>query len=78
METYFYKGPVTQFGDRVIHSNWTGVTKATSKNKAYANLCYQFKKEYEMELWSKIELNKALIKTEGERYEENGQLAFRW
>lgn len=42
MKTYYYKGPVVEFG-RCIENNWTGRTKATSEKKARSNLSYQYK-----------------------------------
>lgn len=73
---FYYQGPVTQFGKMVIHSNWYGATKAVSKAKAYSNLIYQFKKQYDMQPWTKIELSRNKIFTEEELYESYGQMAF--
>lgn len=58
METkkqYSYSGPVTSF-DRQIMSHWEAQTYAVSPKKAKSNLVYRFKREYNLEPGSKVEL----------------------
>lgn len=51
-----YKGPVTSF-DRVITESWIGVTWAPSEAKALANLSYQYKKEHNLIVGTRIDLS---------------------
>lgn len=53
---YLYEGPVKQFGS-VISRKWSGVTWAPSESKALANLSYQYKKEHNMVVGTRIDLN---------------------
>lgn len=43
MKSYYYKGPVMEFG-RCIENNWTGKTVAPTEAKARTNLAFQYKK----------------------------------
>lgn len=55
MARYFYKGPVMEFGN-CVQRYWTGETFAVSENKAKSNLAYQWKKNHNRCLTSKISL----------------------
>ena len=60
MNTYYYSGPVMEF-DRSIADKWEGSTRAVSKNKARANLTYQYKVSNGKAPRSKITLPGKLI-----------------
>lgn len=55
MNTYYYSGPVMQF-NTCLHEKWRASTQAVSEKKARSNLEYRFKKEYDMEPYSKVSL----------------------
>lgn len=52
---YVYDGPVFKFNS-VVSANWHGSTWAVSKEKAAANLAYQFKKQMGLTASAKIML----------------------
>ena len=53
MPKYVYEGPVTQFGF-LLTDCWKGETYAPSESKARSNLIYQFKKNNNKTVGSKI------------------------
>lgn len=55
MHEYYYEGPVVVFG-RVVADNWFGSTRAKSIKKAKSNLIFQFKKQSNREVSTKVEL----------------------
>ncbi len=44
MRIYEYSGPVLMF-DKIVATNWTSGTVATSEKKARSNLVFQYKKQ---------------------------------
>lgn len=44
MNLYLYRGPVKEF-DRIIETDWRGMTRAKTESKARMNLAYQYKKK---------------------------------
>lgn len=60
MNTYYYSGPVMEFG-KCIADKWTGSTMAVSEKKARANLTYQYKVSNGKAPRSKITLPGKLI-----------------
>ena len=57
---YEYDGPVIEF-QRVITYRWKGSTLARTKERAYTNLKYQFKKEHNKYVNNNIQLPGKLI-----------------
>lgn len=45
MFTFYYKGPVMEFGVCAV-GKWEASTRAVSESKARSNLAYQYKKKY--------------------------------
>ena len=60
MNRYTYDGPVMEFNN-CISSRWTGTTYATSEKKARSNLIFQFKKQFNRIVGSKISLPGQII-----------------
>lgn len=60
MNRYSYKGPVMEFYN-CVQRDWCGETFAVSAKKAKSNLVYQWKKEHNRCLNSKISLPGKLI-----------------
>lgn len=60
MNKYSYEGPVMKFG-QCISNRWIGSTYATSKSKARSNLIYQYKKNNNLCLNTKITLPGSLV-----------------
>lgn len=65
MKQYSYKGPVMEF-DRCICNRWEGTTNAQSPSKAKSNLVYQFKRENNKAITTKITLPGKLVVVEGD------------
>ena len=55
MNVYEYSGPVLMF-DKIVATNWTSGTVATSEKKARSNLVYQYKRENGLANNAKISL----------------------
>lgn len=55
MNRYYYDGPVLIF-DRLITSHWEAETIAESKEKARSNFKYQYKKNNNLILKTKVDL----------------------
>lgn len=55
MNQYVYSGPVMEF-DRCIMNNFKASTYAVSEQKARSNLAYQFKRQHNKALGTKISL----------------------
>lgn len=55
MDKYCYNGPVLIF-DRLINSHWKAETIAESKEKARSNFKYQYKKNNNLILTTKVDL----------------------
>ena len=55
MNRYIYNGPVYVFGT-CIDAQWYAETMAISENKARSNFKYQFKKQHNRTVNSKIDL----------------------
>lgn len=55
MNRYIYNGPVTSFG-KPIANYWQASTLATTEKKARSNMIYQFKKQNNLGVGSKISL----------------------
>lgn len=60
MAKYMYNGPVTEFGS-LIMENFKAETFALSESKAKSNLKYQFKKKYNKNATTKIDLPGKLL-----------------
>lgn len=54
---YVYDGSVLDNFGNILESKWHGETIAPSKKKAISNLKYRFRKEYDMQDFSKIYLD---------------------
>jgi len=52
---FVYEGPVYAF-DSLLYTNWKAETYATSKAKAVANLKYRFRKAYNVEMYTPLDL----------------------
>lgn len=52
---YYYQGPVCEF-DKVVDNNWYGETTAVSEKKARSNLTYQWKKQNNRMVNTKVSL----------------------
>lgn len=61
MEQYTYNGPVMEF-DRCVSYNWKGTTYAVSEKKAKSNLVYQYKKQNNRAVTTKISLPGKLVR----------------
>jgi len=60
MNKYLYDGPVLEF-EKCITNRWTASTYAASEKKALSNLNFQFKKNNNKSVNSKITLPGKLI-----------------
>lgn len=63
MNKYVYDGPVTEFGI-CIANHWRGETMAETEAKARSNLLYQFKKQHNKTVNTKIELAGKIFEAE--------------
>lgn len=55
MTRFIYTGPVLRFG-KIVNSNWSAITTASTPAKALNNLKFRAKKELNLEPYAKIEL----------------------
>ncbi len=55
MQRYSYEGPVMEFGTCINH-HWKGETMASSEKKARSNLVYQYKKQNNRVVQTRISL----------------------
>lgn len=55
MTRFIYTGPVLRF-DKIVNSNWSAITTASTPAKALNNLKFRAKKELKLEANARIEL----------------------
>lgn len=65
MNQYSYNGPVMEF-DSCVANNWKASTYAVSEHKARSNLAYQFKKQNNRLVNTRITLPGKLVAVKGE------------
>lgn len=60
-ERYVYEGPVWRAFDLLVEEKWYGETSAPTKEKAESNLKYQYKKECNLPVQSRLYLDPARL-----------------
>ncbi len=60
MNLYYYDGPIMLF-EKCVERHWKGQTNAVSEKKARCNLAYQWKKENDYKVNTKITLPGKII-----------------